>query len=119
MRTHRRRELGRLAQAHGLRRGPRVDLTIDGAPVKAYGGETVAAVMMARDELELRRTAEGEPRGVFCGMGGCYDCLAVVDGVPNTRTCITWAADGMVVAHQEGFRARGSGDRRARPQGNG
>jgi NADH dehydrogenase/NADH:ubiquinone oxidoreductase subunit G len=36
-------------------------------------------------------------------MGVCFDCLVVVDGVPNTRACVTWVRDGMVVARQDGF----------------
>ncbi len=55
-----------------------------------------------RGELALRTTAGGEPRGVFCGMGVCFDCLVVVDGVPSTRACVTWVRDGMAVATQVG-----------------
>ena len=54
-------------------------------------------------ELRTRHTVGGEPRGVFCGMGVCFDCLVVVDGVPNTRACTTWVRDGMQVARQEGL----------------
>jgi predicted molibdopterin-dependent oxidoreductase YjgC len=91
----------------GLARGPLVHLTVDGAPVEAYLGESVAAALMAHDgELATRTTAGGEPRGLFCGMGVCFDCLVVVDGVPNTRACVTWVRDGMDVARQDGAGAR-------------
>ena len=47
----------------------------------------------------------GEPRGIFCGMGVCFDCLVVVDGVTNTRACAAWAREGMDVRRQAGFEA--------------
>jgi D-hydroxyproline dehydrogenase subunit gamma len=88
-----------------LRRGPQVTVTIDSRPVLAYLGESVAAVLIAEGSPATRVTRRGAPRGVFCGMGVCFDCLAVVDGVPNTRTCMTWVRDGMVIAHQDGLLA--------------
>jgi predicted molibdopterin-dependent oxidoreductase YjgC len=97
---------GRLALKAGLERGPQLTLTVDGLPVQAYTGETVAAALLADGPIELRTTAGGVPRGVFCGMGVCFDCLVVVDGVPNTRACMTWVADGMDVRRQAGPQAR-------------
>ena len=96
------RQPGRLQDPKGLARGAPVQLTVDGRCRRGYLGETVAAVLMADDDLELRTTASGEPRGLFCGMGVCFDCLVIIDGVPNTRACVTWAADGMVVNRQRG-----------------
>jgi aerobic-type carbon monoxide dehydrogenase small subunit (CoxS/CutS family) len=85
-----------------------VTIILDGEPVDAFEGETVAAVLLARGEIATRRTAGGEPRGIFCGMGVCFDCLMIVDGVPNTRACMTWVREGMQVARQEGLEARGA-----------
>lgn len=93
----------RPALGPALERGPQVTITLDGAPVRAHLGESVAAVLIAEGPAGLRRTRDGDARGVFCGMGVCFDCLAVVDGVPNTRACMTWVADGMVVQRQDGF----------------
>lgn len=93
----------RLDKLKGLERGPAVDIVVDGRPRTAYTGESVAAALMADDDdLELRTTIGGEPRGLFCGMGVCFDCLVVVDGVPSTRACVTWVRDGMVVDRQRG-----------------
>ena len=36
-------------------------------------------------------------------MGVCFDCLVVVDGVPNTRACMTSVAEGMAIRRQEGL----------------
>lgn len=80
-----------------VRRGPRVEVLVDGRNITGHLGETVAAVLLAEGIRAFRRTASGEPRGIFCGMGICYDCLVTVDGVPNTRACMTPIAAGMVI----------------------
>ena len=95
----------RLPDGHGLERGAQVTLTLDGRVMTAFEGESLAAVLLAEGHVATRATTAGEPRGVFCGMGVCFDCLVVVDGIPNTRACVTWARDGMTVARQDGFRA--------------
>lgn len=87
---------------HGLERGRRIEIVIDGVRAEAFEGESVAAAVMADRTLELRRTEKDAPRGYFCGMGVCFDCVMVVDGVPQTRTCVTWVRDGMRVEHQIG-----------------
>jgi predicted molibdopterin-dependent oxidoreductase YjgC len=94
----------RLPEPRGLRRGPLVALTIDGRAASAYLGESVAAALLAdgTDDLSTRTTVAGDARGVFCGMGVCFDCLVIVDGVPGTRACMTWVRDGMVISRQDG-----------------
>ena len=98
----------RLPLGDALERGPQLTISIDGAPVSAYLGETVAAVLFAEGSAQTRTTAGGAPRGVFCGMGTCFDCLVVVDGVPNTRACMTWVREGMEVSRQDGWVAHRS-----------
>jgi D-hydroxyproline dehydrogenase subunit gamma len=95
--------LSRLPLGPEVARGPRVTILLDGEPVEAYEGETVAAVLLARGEIATRSTPRGEPRGIFCGMGVCFDCLMIVDGVPNTRACMTWVREGLDARHQEGL----------------
>jgi D-hydroxyproline dehydrogenase subunit gamma len=99
---------GRLAIGPELRRGARVTVTIDGDPVVAHAGETVAAVLIAEGSPATRVTKGGAPRGVFCGMGVCFDCLVVVDGIPNTRACMTWVREGMTIGRQDVYVAAGS-----------
>lgn len=79
---------------------PRRQVTIwlDGEPLSAVEGEPIAAALLAHGRRVFRRTPRfAEPRGVFCGIGRCTDCIMTVDGVPNVRTCITPVRDGMVV----------------------
>ena len=85
---------------HGLERGPDVAIKVNGVVVEACEGETIAVAVMAASGLTLRNHESGEPRGYFCGMGVCFDCVMTVDGVANTRTCVTWVRDGMTVDHQ-------------------
>src|SRR4051794_30829411 len=72
---------------NGSRAEPTVRFTFDGAPVLAVPGETMAAALTASGVLALRRTASGGTRGLWCGMGACWDCLVTVDGVP-VRACM-------------------------------
>jgi len=82
----------------------RVTVYYEGRPVEAAEGETVASAL-TRAGIKVFRTTEktGEPRGLYCGMGRCSDCMMVVDGEPNVRTCVTPVRDGMRVEIQHGL----------------
>jgi predicted molibdopterin-dependent oxidoreductase YjgC len=70
---------------------------------EAYEGETVAAALLAAGQCILRKTARrNETRGLFCGMGVCFDCLVSIDGRPNRQACLTPVTDGMRVEIQIG-----------------
>lgn len=70
---------------------------LDGVPLPAYLGETVAGALLASGRRAWRYTGHGQPRGLFCGIGLCFDCLVTVNGTPNVRACLTPVAAGMVV----------------------
>ena len=75
----------------------------DGRSVPFRVGQSVGAALTAAGVRSWRSTRiEGRPRGLFCGIGVCYDCLVVVDGHPNERACRTPAAAGMTVDSQVG-----------------
>jgi len=75
-----------------------VTVTVDGAPVRAYPGETVATVLLAAGRQTFRHTDHlHAPRARFCGMGVGFDCLVTVDGQPNVRACITPVHAGMAI----------------------
>ena len=87
-----------------VRRGDSFQMEVDGTPTVAHHGETVASVMLAGGKRVLRSTRNsGSPRGLFCGIGVCYDCLVVVDGRANVRACMTRATPGMKVRTQQGM----------------
>jgi aerobic-type carbon monoxide dehydrogenase small subunit (CoxS/CutS family) len=74
-----------------------LSIEVDGEPVPAFAGETVATVLLALGRRTFRHTERGAPRGLFCGMGVCFDCLVMVDGIENVRACMTPVAEGMVI----------------------
>lgn len=81
-----------------LERGRRIDLVVDGQSVSAYEGETLAAALLAAGRRTFRHTVPGgHPRGVFCGIGVCFDCLVTVDG-SQIRACVTPVRDGMQIS---------------------
>jgi len=87
-----------------VERGRNFNIVVDGRWVMAYAGESIGAVLMASGSKVTRWTARtGEPRGYFCGMGVCQDCLVTVDGVPNVRACMTPAREGLRVETQRGL----------------
>lgn len=87
----------------GIRRGPAFHILVDGEKITAHEGETVAAVLMAKGRTALRRTAKkNEPRGMYCGIGLCQECLMTINGIPNQRACQTLATPGCRVETQTG-----------------
>ncbi|HEY4458676.1 MAG TPA: (2Fe-2S)-binding protein [Pseudonocardiaceae bacterium] len=76
-------------------------ITVDGEQVEGIAGQSLAGVLLAAGRLSWRRTASGAPRGVFCGIGACFDCLITVDGERDVRACRRPAFDGAVVQTQE------------------
>jgi len=66
-------------------------------------GQTVGAALIASGVRSWRTTRLAErPRGLFCGIGVCFDCLVTVDGVPNQRACLIPADEDMSVTTQQG-----------------
>lgn len=94
----------------GVERGRELQIQVDGRPVAAYDGETIAAALTASGISTFRHDPGGAPRGLFCGMGICFECLMTVNGVPNVRTCVTPVEPGMRVETQREDGWRG-GDR--------
>ena len=81
-----------------------VTILVDGKPMQARKGEMILAALLAEGIIINRYTAKRhEPRGLFCGIGQCTDCMMTVNGVPNIRTCITPVEDGMTVETQDGL----------------
>lgn len=70
----------------------------DGAPVPFRPGQTVGGALAASGVVSWRATrGSGEHRGLFCGIGVCYDCLLSVDGQRSQRACVTPARAGQDV----------------------
>lgn len=78
--------------------GSRTRIVVDGDPVDAVEGISLAAVLVGERRWSLRRNpVSGDARGPFCGMGVCFECEVTVDGRPEVRACITRIYAGMRV----------------------
>jgi len=81
-----------------LQRGPRLNVTVDGEAVEAYAGETAATVLLAAGHIMYQPVRDNHPvKSLFCGMGVCFNCAVTINGVPNTRACVTPVSEGMVI----------------------
>jgi predicted molibdopterin-dependent oxidoreductase YjgC len=82
---------------------PPIIFTFDNEPIQAQPGQSVGAALIAAGRRSWRRTRKGaRPRGIFCGIGVCFDCLVIINGRPNRRACLAEAQPGDVVQTQEG-----------------
>ena len=82
---------------------PTLDVTLDGKPVEARAGQTVAAVLLANGQDTWRTTRlHDRPRGIFCGIGACQDCLITINGLPDIRACQRTVAPGDTITTQQG-----------------
>jgi predicted molibdopterin-dependent oxidoreductase YjgC len=78
-------------------------VTVDGRPVAARPGQTIAAVLVAHGDRAWRVSRGlGERRGLFCGIGVCFDCLLTVNGVRSVRACLATAEPGDVITSENG-----------------
>jgi aerobic-type carbon monoxide dehydrogenase small subunit (CoxS/CutS family) len=74
-----------------------IELTVDGRPLAAPAGQSLAAVLLEAGRTALRESPTGTPRGLYCGIGVCQECRVVVDGVV-VRSCVTPVSAGMQVS---------------------
>ena len=85
--------------------GDSIDIAVEGKPVTARRGDSVAAALFAAGVLACRTTAvSGAPRGPYCMMGVCFDCLVTIDGAPNQQGCMIKVSAGMRIERQQGAR---------------
>ena len=73
-----------------------VSVTFDGRVLPAYAGQTVGGALTAAGVRSWRVTRrQGRPRGLFCGIGVCFDCLLTINGETSQRACLVPVVDGM------------------------
>lgn len=72
--------------------------TFNGVEIEYEEGQSIAAALIKDEKRELRKTRFGEePRSIFCGIGICFDCIVVINGVGNQRSCLIAAQEDMNV----------------------
>ena len=85
--------------------GEPLSFTFNGQPMTARPGDTVAAALLANEVSVFRSSAiSGRPRGPYCMMGVCFECLLVIDGIGNRQGCLVLLRDGMRIETQDGAR---------------
>lgn len=80
--------------------GDSLTIWFDGKAVPALPDETIAAALARQNIVAIREETPGEKRGLWCGMGACYECVVQVDGKASQRSCMTLVQDGMQVQSQ-------------------
>lgn len=81
-----------------------VSIEVDGQPVTAYAGESIATALLASGTVAMNHDSSGRRRGPFCNMGVCCDCIVLVEdpGRPGSdplrvRSCLATVRDGLRV----------------------
>lgn len=78
-----------------------VAIEFDGCTYRGILGQSIAGILLANDVLDWRTTSSHErPRGLFCGIGVCFDCVVTVDGIPDVRACQRRARGGETIERQ-------------------
>lgn len=81
-----------------------LDILFDGRPIPARPGQSVGAALTEAGIRSWRRTRKNDaPRGLFCGIGVCYDCLLTIDGQRNQRACLAPADPGTICETGDGI----------------
>lgn len=76
--------------------------TFDGTVYTGYKEDTIASALLANGVRRLRVHEEsGNPRGIYCNIGHCFECRVTVDGKTGVRACMTKIEEGMVVESGE------------------
>ena len=78
-----------------------IEIEIDGASVACPEGLPLTEVLMSRAPAWRRSPKLGAPRGMFCGMGLCFECAVEVDGT-WARACLERTRAGMRIRTGEG-----------------
>jgi glycine/D-amino acid oxidase-like deaminating enzyme/bacterioferritin-associated ferredoxin len=87
----------RINQAKVKETKEKVEIIFDGRRLSALEGETISAALHANGIKSFRTTSKKHARGLYCGMGACFDCIVTVDGRLGIRACMEKVRGGQVV----------------------
>lgn len=78
--------------------GDTVEFLLDGTPLQACVGDTIAAAILASDMPVTRQSlVAGSSRAPYCMMGVCFECLVEIDGVGYQQACMQTVSEGISV----------------------
>jgi hypothetical protein len=86
-----------MAESMSDESGAAFSIEVDGERIPARAGQTLAAALTASGRRLFGLNVDGSPRGVFCGMGLCFECAVTVNGTTEQRACMTLARPNMCV----------------------
>ncbi len=79
-----------------------VAIFVNDRPVSVDAGDTVAAALLGAGMIRFRESAvSASPRGPYCMIGVCFECLLEIDGMPERQACLTRVRNGMRVRTSE------------------
>jgi hypothetical protein len=79
---------------------PEIVIEVDGRQLRVLATDTIGSGLLRAGRLTIRGSKRGEPRGIYCAIGVCNECLVTVDDVPNVRACVTRVKPGLRVTSQ-------------------
>lgn len=79
-----------------------VEISINDVFYQVPQGITVWTALALHDQTVTRLAPVTEKnRSAYCAMGVCYECLVVIDGMPNQQACLATVSPGMVICRQQ------------------
>jgi predicted molibdopterin-dependent oxidoreductase YjgC len=80
-----------------------IRVLLNGEAIIVSDGQSVGALLLEVGQRITRTTRfASRPRGMFCGIGTCFDCLVTINGVTSQRACLTNVEEGMSIQTQQG-----------------
>jgi len=77
-----------------------IEISLDGEVLRGIAGQTLAGILISNGVSAWRTDSAGQPRGLFCAIGSCFECLATVNGETDVRLCRRRAQSGDAVTSQ-------------------
>lgn len=85
-----------------LQHGKTISFTFNNQTYEGYEHDTVASALLANGIHTIRKHEEtGNPRGIYCNIGHCYECRCTINDVPNVRACLTPIKENMNISSGE------------------
>ena len=79
-----------------------VSIIFEGDNIDVEKGQTVASALLVEANTVFRSSVvSGQPRGPYCMMGVCFECLIEIDGIPNQRACMIPVREAMKIKRQQ------------------
>lgn len=79
-----------------------VSIIFEGDNIDVEKGQTVASALLVGGNMVFRSSVvSGQPRGPYCMMGVCFECLIEIDGIPNQRACMIPVREAMEIKRQQ------------------